>query len=83
MAQKNTPDHPDPPTVNTGLLYVAGGTFIINLILRLVPPRSIYKAVDSYNQSIGKRDSGFAGFDLGIQDAGPARQIAFGVKYRL
>jgi hypothetical protein len=83
VAQKNTPENPNPPTVNTGLLYVAGGTLIINLILRVVPPRSIHKAVDSYNNSIGKKDTGFAGFDLGIQNAGPSRQLALGIKFDL
>jgi hypothetical protein len=83
VAQKNTPENPDPPTVNKGLLYFAAGTFIINVILRAVPPRSIFKAVDSYNKSIGKKDTGFAGFDLGIQDAGPSRQFAFGIKFNL
>jgi hypothetical protein len=83
LAQKNTPENPNPPTVNTGLLYVAGGTFIVNLILRIVPPRCIFKAVDSYNQSIGKGDSGFAGFNLGVQNAGPSRQLALGIKFNL
>lgn len=81
VAQKNTPENPDPPTVNTGLLYIAAGTFIVNVILRAVPPRSIFKAVDSYNQSIGKKDTGFAGLDLGIQNAGPSRQPALGIKF--
>jgi hypothetical protein len=83
VAQKNTPENPNPPTLNTGLLYVAGATFIANLILRIVPPRCIFKAVDSYNQSIGKKDTGFAGVDLGFQNAGPARQVTFGIKFNL
>jgi hypothetical protein len=83
VAQKNTPENPNPPTVNTGLLYVAGGTLIINLVLRLVPPGSIFKAVDSYNKSIGKKDTGFAGLDLRIQNAGPSRQLALGIKLDL
>jgi hypothetical protein len=81
VAQKNTPENPNPPTVNSGVLYVGLGTFFINVILRLVPPRSIFKAVDSYNQTIGKRDTGFAGFNLRIENSGPSRQFAIGIKF--
>jgi hypothetical protein len=83
LVQKNTPQNPDPPTVNMGLLYVSIGTLFINFIIRVTPPRSIYKAVDSYNQSVGKKDSGFAGLDLRIQNAGPSRQLAMGIKFNL
>jgi len=81
LAQKNTPENPDPPTVNIGCLYASIGTLFLNLIIRLTPPKSIYKAVSSYNRSIGKEDTGFAGFDLGVQNAGPCRQIAMVVKF--
>ena len=81
VAQKNTPENPNPPDVNTGLLYVGGATFVFNLVLRLIPPRSIFKAVNSYNESIGKGDTGFAGFDLETQNVGPSRQLAVGMKF--
>jgi hypothetical protein len=33
--------------------------------------------------SIGKKDSGFAGLDLRIQNAGPSGQLAMGIKFNL
>ena len=81
VAQKNTPENPNPPDVNTGCLYVGMAMFVFNVVIRFIPPRSIFKAVDSYNRSIGKGDTGFAGFDLGTQNVGPSRQLTLGMKF--
>jgi len=71
----------DSPDKNKGLLYASIGTFAINVLLRTVPPRSIRKAVDSYNNSLDKKTISFNGFFIKPQRILNRRTLAVGLRF--
>ena len=72
----------DKPDKNRGMLYASFGTLAVNLALRLFPPKSIRKAVDSYNRK-ATSGVGFNGFDLKMEKIAGARSIGLGIKFGL
>lgn len=77
------PENFDKPDKNRGLLYVAGATFAANLMLRLIHPKSIQKAVDSYNGQVEQKSTGFSGFRFEVQDVQGARIVNAGIQFTL
>ncbi len=68
------------PMKAKGALYAAGASFAANLILRLIHPKSIQKAVDSYNQKVENKEISFNNLHLDIQPLGKANHINMGLK---
>jgi len=66
---------------NRGLLYIVAGTFATNLILRIVHPKSIQKAVDSYNENIAGKNVSFNSLNFSVQAIPGARFIKVGLKF--
>jgi hypothetical protein len=78
-----SPEHMDEPDKNRGCLYVAAGTFVTNLILRIVVPKSIQKAVDSYNQSVERNGVSFNSLNFEVQTISGTRMAGVGLKLNL
>lgn len=85
LADKSVSPDPEKETIgkNRGLLFVAGGTFVANLILRMVHPKSIHKAAESYNQNMDKKGIGFSGLNFNVETFPGARTVCVGVKFSL
>lgn len=60
-------EHMDEPDKNRGFLYASCGTLATNLILRLVVPKSIHKAVDSYNHNKEGKGVSLNRLQFGVQ----------------
>jgi len=73
----------DKPEKNRGLLYASFGTLAANLALRIFPPKSIRKAVDSYNKTKDKNTLGFNGFNFTIENISETKIVTIGVKLGL
>lgn len=63
-----------------GALYAAGASFAANLMLRLIHPKSIQKAVDAYNQKVHNKEISFNNLYLNIQRISKANHINMGLK---
>ena len=71
----------DKPMKAKGALYAAGASFAANLILRIIHPKSIQKAVDSYNRKLENKDISFNNFYWDIQTIGKANHVNMGLKF--
>lgn len=81
-AERVAPENFDKPDKNRGLLYASFGTLAVNLILRLVPPRSIHKAVESYNQTLTPKLSLHSLYLQPDKEPGCSR-LSLGVKFTI
>jgi hypothetical protein len=77
------PENFDKPDKNRGLLYVAGATFAANLMLRLIHPKSIQKAVDSYNGQAEQKGTSFSGFRFEVENVQGVRIVNAGIQFTL
>src|SRR5690606_23817386 len=74
-------ENADKPMKAKGALYAAGVSFATNLILRIIHPKSIQRAVDSYNQKLENKEISFNNLHLDIQPMGKANHINMGLKF--
>ena len=73
----------DAPLKNPGLLYAAAGAGIANFILRVVRPKSIFKAVASYNQKGNATGISFKSINLPTQSTAGASTLNLVLQFRL
>jgi hypothetical protein len=70
----------DKPSKNRGFLYASIGTLASNLIFRIIQPKSIQRAVNSYNQKNEKKEMSFNSFYFNLQNISDAKALSAGLK---
>jgi len=70
----------DKPEKNRGLLYASFGSLAVNLVLRIIQPKSIQKAVDSFNQKNEKKEVSLNTFYLNVQNISGVKVPHIGIK---
>ena len=73
----------DAPDKNKELLYASIGTLAVNILLRAIPPKSIRKAVNSYNNSIKKKTTGFNSIFINPQQILNKQNFAIGLRFSI
>jgi hypothetical protein len=66
---------------NKGCLYASIGTLAVNVVLRAVKPKSIKKAVDSYNLKVEQKGLGFKKMTLDTKTIAGRNTVAVGMAF--
>ena len=70
----------DKPEKNRGFLYASFGSLAVNLMLRIIQPKSIGKAVDSFNQKNERKEISLNTFYFHMQNISGVNVPHIGIK---